>query len=203
MVAAAPVATAAAEDDTPPWDPPAAKSEPVSAPAPGPAPEQEPEPDYLPAQDYEPEPELSVASVDADIDTGDARVRDAGHWLELVSNTGLSGPSQQLAANAAFVSHQGYLLRLSLGTGFEYLRSERALADLAQVLEKKLGHAPKLQVDISQEMPAETLNAVNEREKDQRQEQAEQIFMSHPTVQQLVQQHAARVVPDSIRPYQE
>ncbi len=53
----------------------------------------------------------------------------AEDWLDLVANSGLSGPSRQLAANAAFISCQ-HGTKLGLSPGFEYLRSERALSPL-------------------------------------------------------------------------
>ncbi len=43
--------------------------------------------------------------------------------------------SRQLAAHAAFVSHREDVLRLALDPGFEYLRSERSLGELAQALQ--------------------------------------------------------------------
>lgn len=129
----------------------------------------------------------------------------AEDWLDLVANSGLSGPSRQLAANAAFISCQQGVLKLGLSPGFEYLRSERALAALGEVLERSLGHALKIVVETveTEQVPAETLHQRADRQRGERQQAAEAIFMDDPEVQLLIQQHGARVVSDSIRSFDE
>ena len=129
----------------------------------------------------------------------------AEDWLDLIANSGLSGPSRQLAANAAFISCQHGVLKLGLSPGFEYLRSERALAALGEVLEKSLGHALKIVVETveTEQVPAETLHQRADRQRGERQRAAEAIFMDDPEVQLLIQQHGARVVSDSIRSFDE
>ncbi len=129
----------------------------------------------------------------------------AEDWLDLIANSGLSGPSRQLAANAAFISCQHGVLKLGLSPGFEYLRSERALAALGEVLEKSLGHALKIVVETveTEQVPAETLHQRADRQRGERQQAAEAIFMDDPEVQLLIQQHGARVVSDSIRSFDE
>jgi len=129
----------------------------------------------------------------------------AEDWLDLVANSGLSGPSRQLAANAAFISCQGGTLKLGLSPGFEYLRSERALSALGEMLEKALGQAPRIVVETveTEQVPAETLHQRADRQRGERQQAAEAIFMDDPEVQLLIQQHGARVVSDSIRSFDE
>ncbi|HFJ9781527.1 TPA: DNA polymerase III subunit gamma/tau [Stenotrophomonas maltophilia] len=129
----------------------------------------------------------------------------AEDWLDLVANSGLSGPSRQLAANAAFISCQHGTLKLGLSPGFEYLRSERALAALGEMLEKALGQAPKIVVETveTEHVPAETLHQRADRQRSERQQVAEDVFMDDPEVQVLIQQHGARVVSDSIRSFDE
>ncbi|MET0131910.1 MAG: DNA polymerase III subunit gamma/tau C-terminal domain-containing protein, partial [Stenotrophomonas chelatiphaga] len=123
-------------------------------------------------------------------------------WLELVAASGLSGPSRQLAANAAFISFQHGVLKLGLSPGFEYLSSERALGALSEMLGKALGSPPKIVVDATQ-APAETLHQRSDRQRGERQQAAEAFFMADPEVQVLIQQHGARLVSDSIRPFEE
>ncbi len=129
----------------------------------------------------------------------------AEDWLDLVANSGLSGPSRQLAANAAFISCQGGTFKLGLSPGFEYLRSERALSALGDMLEKALGQAPRIVVETveTEQVPAETLHQRADRQRGERQQAAEAIFMDDPEVQLLIQQHGARVVSDSIRSFDE
>ncbi|HVJ38964.1 MAG TPA: DNA polymerase III subunit gamma/tau [Stenotrophomonas sp.] len=176
----------AAQDDPPPWvDDAPVRTTPVTpemAMAPPPAAQA-------------PASEPSAAPIDG-------RIADAEQWLELIARAQLSGPSRQLAAHAAFVSHREGVLRLALDPGFEYLRSERSLGELAQALQPALGQAPKIVIEAGQ-ASVETLHQRTHRQKNERQDAAEAAFLADPSVQRLIQQHGARVVPDSIRPYEE
>ena len=125
----------------------------------------------------------------------------AEQWLDLIDDSGLSGPSRELAANAAFVNFQHGVLRLALLPGFEYLQSERALNALAQALSQALGSTPKIIIETGNAQ-AETLHQRADRQRGEQQFAAEAVFMADPQVQQLIQQ-GARVVADSIRPFKE
>ncbi|WP_440985717.1 DNA polymerase III subunit gamma/tau [Xanthomonas sontii] len=205
-VAAAPSAAAAPLD--PPWDPPAP---PAARPAPS-APVATPAPAVVPAAATAAaaEPEMAMVPPLAPPPRTHAPVSDtpralhsAEDWLELVADCGLSGPSRQLAANAAFVSHAEGVLRLSLSPGFEYLQSERSLGELAAALADVLGQRPKIVIESGIAVDAETLHERSHRQRGERQNAAETAFMNDPAVQALIQQQGARVVPDSIRPYDE
>ncbi|MFT4249305.1 MAG: DNA polymerase III subunit gamma/tau C-terminal domain-containing protein, partial [Pseudomonas sp.] len=188
----------AAANDVPPW---ATDDHPVAAPVAPPSRPAMPEMAMVPPPAPYPAPAPPVHAPVAAPATADA-IADAEHWLELVARSGLNGPSRQLAANAAFVSHQGGVLRLALASGFEYLQSERAVGDLAEALATRLGSAPRILIETGA-AAAETLHERAHRQQGERQGAAEQAFMNDPSVQQLIQQHGARVVPDSIRPYDE
>jgi DNA polymerase-3 subunit gamma/tau len=131
-----------------------------------------------------------------------AAIATADDWLHFAAHSGMKGAAKQLAENAAFVDFNAGVLRLSLETGLDYLRSERSLAELASVLEKKCGTAPKI-VFESALAASETLQQRSHRQRDARQTAAEENFMNNPDVQRLIQQHGAKVVPDSIRPLDE
>ncbi|XUP37887.1 DNA polymerase III subunit gamma/tau (plasmid) [Xanthomonas axonopodis pv. vasculorum] len=151
-------------------------------------------------------PATAVPASDSANDTSalldDGRIADAEQWLELVTRSGLNGPSRQLAANAAFIGHRDGVLRLALAPGFEYLSSERSIANLAQALAPVLGNPPRIVVETGS-ADVETLHERANRQKGERQSAAETAFMNDPTVQLLIQQQGARIVPDSIRPYDE
>ncbi|UYK83945.1 DNA polymerase III subunit gamma/tau [Xanthomonas sacchari] len=205
-VAAAPSAVAAPLD--PPWDPPAppaarpAPSAPVATPAPAVVPAAATaaaaEPEMAMVPPLAPSPRTHAAMSDTP-----RALHSADDWLELVADCGLSGPSRQLAANAAFVSHAEGVLRLSLSPGFEYLQSERSLGELAAALADALGQRPKIVIESGIAVDAETLHERSHRQRGERQNAAETAFMNDPAVQALIQQQGARVVPDSIRPYDE
>ncbi|NYF37502.1 DNA polymerase III subunit gamma/tau [Stenotrophomonas sp. JAI102] len=123
-------------------------------------------------------------------------------WLELVAGSQLNGPSKQLAAHSAFISYQHGVLKLAISPGFEYLSSDRSQAALIAALTGPLGQAPRLVIDTGA-AGAETLHQRADRQRGERQTAAEAAFMADPSVQLLVQQHGARVVADSIRPFEE
>ncbi|MCI2263885.1 DNA polymerase III subunit gamma/tau [Xanthomonas indica] len=198
-VTAAPTVAAAPLD--PPWDPPAARpapSAPVATPAPAVVPAAAAEPEMAMVPPLAPPPRTHAAVSDTP-----RALHSAEDWLELVADCGLSGPSRQLAANAAFVSHAEGVLRLSLSPGFEYLQSERSLGELAAALADALGQRPKIVIESGIAVDAETLHERSHRQRGERQNAAETAFMNDPAVQALIQQQGARVVPDSIRPYDE
>lgn len=180
-----------------PWHEPPA---PVAAPS-EPAPSERPfRTEGIAIAPAEPAPVQETAPLE-----GVSDLASAEDWLDLVANSGLSGPSRQLAANAAFISYQHGTLKLGLSPGFEYLCSERALAALGEMLEKALGQAPKIVVETveTEHVPAETLHQRADRQRGERQQVAEAVFMDDPEVQVLIQQHGARVVSDSIRSFDE
>ncbi|MCU1089811.1 DNA polymerase III subunit gamma/tau [Stenotrophomonas maltophilia] len=222
--AAPPAAEAEAGDDLPPWatDETEARDEALAAEMAGPdaamvAPWHEPPaPVVAPSEPAPPERPFRIEGIaiapvepapvqeNAPLE-GVSDLASAEDWLDLVANSGLSGPSRQLAANAAFISCQHGTLKLGLSPGFEYLRSERALAALGEMLEKALGQAPKIVVETVEieHVPAETLHQRADRQRSERQQVAEAVFMDDPEVQVLIQQHGARVVSDSIRSFDE
>lgn len=132
----------------------------------------------------------------------DGKITDVGQWLALVERIDLSGPSKQLAAHAAFVSHENNVLSLALAPEFEYLQSTRSVADLTQGLTRLLGQAPEVKIE-ARNIQVETLHERTYRQKSERQQLAEEAFMSDHVVQHLIYQQAAKVVTDSIRPYDE
>ncbi|MCC5094289.1 MULTISPECIES: DNA polymerase III subunit gamma/tau [Xanthomonas] len=218
----APSAPPARTDDTPPWAvddaPVRAQAAPqgVTAEVPAAVPLMAPEAAMAPpatvADDAAPaamDAEVHVAPPSAPAPVtppaaafDDGHIADAEQWLELVTRSGLNGPSRQLAANAAFIGHRDGVLRLALAPGFEYLNSERSIANLAQALAPELGNTPRIVIETGS-ADVETLHERANRLKGERQSAAETAFMNDPNVQQLIQQQGARVVPDSIRPYDE
>jgi len=179
-------------DDLPPWDPPA-------APKPAPPAPAAPATPAVPSQPAAPSaPPMSAAEVGAVALRG---IDDVEQWLALVAACSLRGPSRELAANAAFGGYGNATLRLSLSPAFEYLRTDRSIGDLAAALAPALGLQPKIVFEAGT-IQAETLTQRTQRERDARQTSAESGFLQNPDVQRLIQR-GARLVPDSIRPFEE
>jgi len=220
--ASAPVATqrgtgpagarAALEGGAPPRSPRA--PEPMAAPSkPQRAPEQEVAPPVAvsspavatepvrPAPQARPEPEAPSRS-DAPASPIAAIDLDAASWPDFVAALDLRGPVKELAASAGFIAWTDGVLRLSLPPADDHLKAPFLVSQLASALAVPFGTQPQLRFDAAQ-AAAETLHARNERQRDERQASAESAFLADPQVQRLMSQHGARLVPDSIRPYDE
>ncbi|TWI03471.1 DNA polymerase-3 subunit gamma/tau [Luteimonas cucumeris] len=126
---------------------------------------------------------------------------DGERWLELVDSIALKGPARVLALHAAFVGHADNVLRLSLPASDDHLCSPLMVQQLADALAPKLGGVPQIQFETAAGN-GETLHQRHERQRDARQAAAEETFMADPAVRHLMQ-HGARLVPDSIRPFDE
>jgi DNA polymerase-3 subunit gamma/tau len=123
----------------------------------------------------------------------------AEDWLALVASVGLKGPVRELAAHSAFCGHADGVLQLSLPDSFDHLRSENLVRQLSQALAGPLGAAPQIRFESARASSGDTLHARTERERGQRQSEAEAAFLSDPVVSRLVQQ-GATVLTESIRP---
>jgi DNA polymerase III subunit gamma/tau len=131
----------------------------------------------------------------------DAGIADADAWHALVANSGLRGPARVLAEHAGFAGYAEGVLSLSLSADDELLRSNpKTVGLVAEALAPALGQVPQIRF-VDSARPAESLRERNERARDERQASAENHFMNDPDVQRLISQHGAKVVPDSIRPY--
>jgi DNA polymerase III subunit gamma/tau len=127
---------------------------------------------------------------------------DADAWHALVASSGLRGPARLLAEHSVFIGYDEGLLRLALPASDEHLKSSALIAMMATALTPALGMAPQIRFENA---PAqgESLRERNERARDERQSAAEAAFMNDPDVQRLISQHGAKLVPDSIRPFDE
>ncbi|MGO3128261.1 MAG: DNA polymerase III subunit gamma/tau [Luteimonas sp.] len=131
------------------------------------------------------------------------RTLDAHQWLDLVADLPLRGPVRELAASAAFVALDGAVLRLALPEADEHLKAPIMVHQLCEALAGPLGGAPQIRFETAAASETVTLHERNARERDARQSSAENSFMSDPDVQRLMSQQGAKVVPDSIRPFEE
>lgn len=180
-------------DDTPPWPVEPAVSAPVrpaATPAPSPPVRAVPA-TPAPAPTFVPVPGGSVA-----------RLEDADDWHMLVDGSGLRGPARQLAEHAGFVAYRDGVLNLSLPDNDEHLKAPALIKMVADALAQRLGTAPQIRFEAGGKA-GESLHARNERARDERQARAEDMFMNDPDVRRLIDQYGARVVPDSIRPFDE
>ena len=205
VAAPAPASASASGDDTPPWpiEPPRAAASGPTAIAPSQAMTPPPAPVSAPASAPAHAPTAEARAADRDFAySSDIGITNADVWIHFAASSELKGATRQLVENAGFVGYDSGVLQLSLDPGFDYLRSDRTIRDLADAITQRYGTAPKI---VFQSAPAasETLRQRTDRERGEQQIAAEQDFMNHPDVQRLIQQHGAKVVPDSIRPFEE
>jgi DNA polymerase-3 subunit gamma/tau len=170
--------------------PPPAAARPPVAPAPAPEPLMPKQPAAAPPKPAPPAATASAAGIDG------------ARWLDLVAGLNLRGPVKELASHAGFVSHADNVLRLSLPESDDHLKAPFLVAQLAESLGVHLGAVPKIQFEATTTATA-TLHERNTRQRDERQNAAESAFLSDPNVQRLMSQQGARLVPDSIRPYED
>ncbi|HEY5851463.1 MAG TPA: DNA polymerase III subunit gamma/tau [Lysobacter sp.] len=176
-----------------------------TAPAPAAAePSLDPRPDPSPvaAPVVAPVPPSPPAPVAESTFVHGAGIADADAWHAMVAATSLRGPARLLAEHAGFVAYAEGVLSLSLAPTDDHLRSNALVDLMAEALAPALGAAPQVRF-VEAARSAESLHQRNERSRDERQTAAEATFMSDPDVQRLISQHGAKVVPDSIRPYDE
>jgi DNA polymerase-3 subunit gamma/tau len=138
---------------------------------------------------------------------GVAPIASNDDWLDALQRQAVSGPAGQLAAHARFVSGDAEGLTLSLAPDGAAMRTDISVRRLAEALAPLYGRAPALRfVDAPSALPdaaaGETLFDRQQRQKSERQQDAEARFHSDPVVQQLLAQ-GAKVVDGSIRPIEE
>ncbi|QNN69150.1 DNA polymerase III subunit gamma/tau [Thermomonas carbonis] len=146
-----------------------------------------------------PPPPSRIAEPAAPLAANTLLVTDSEHWLDLVARSSLRGPAKMLAEHAAFLAHADGVLRLSLATEHEHLKSPSLVLQLGDAVSRLLGGNVQLRFD-SGPARGETASVRNSRERDMRQAGAEQGFAADPAIQRLVQVHGAQVLPESIRP---
>jgi DNA polymerase III subunit gamma/tau len=125
----------------------------------------------------------------------------AEDWLQALRRLALSGPVKELAAHSVFIRDLGATVELALPDGFEHFRSEATVKRLADSLAQSLGGVLSLRfVPLpAQADGSETLFDRQQREKSEKQRQAEAAFENDPIVQRLLAQ-GATLVPGSIKP---
>ncbi|MGY1425321.1 DNA polymerase III subunit gamma/tau [Lysobacter sp. A289] len=129
-------------------------------------------------------------------------IDDAAAWHAWVMASSLKGPARVLAEHVGFIACSDGVLTLALASVDELLNKPALVRQIAEALAPALGRVPEIQFQsmTGADGPV-SLNQRNERARDERQAAAEQAFLNDAQVQALISQHGAKVVPDSIRPF--
>lgn len=201
--------------DLPPWDldgaPEAVTTAPL-IPAAAPVSSLSPVPSPAPS---EPAPAPLMETIDWDALEGDAEPEEGEEiarlipssllvncgdpWAELIARTGVGGRLRQLAINSV-MSQQGELVSLLLKPEQRHLVSDRARADLAEIIGPELGAAVRVEVSLGVDPERETPLEIEHRLYLGVREQVSRDLAEDPNVQFLQQRFGAVLHPDSIEP---
>ena len=149
-----------------------------------------------------PGPEASAGArpAPADVAAAVGQLSGIDDWHALLDSGALKGPAKLLAEHAGFLGFEDGVVRLSLPASDEHLRTGPSVRMLGDALASALGGSAQIRFESAAE-PVESVRERKERVRDERQNEAEAAFMADPDVQRLIARHGARIVPDSIRPF--
>lgn len=201
-------------DDLPPWDldgVPAAKIDmpasvaPAVAPMPVPATEQSESQSAAPLMEtidwdeLESEAQPEEGEEVARLIPSSLLVNCGDPWAELIARTGVGGRLRQLAINSV-MTQQGALVSLILKPEQRHLVSDRALADLAEIIGPELGESVRVEVTLGTDPARETPLEIEHRLYLGVREQVSRDLAEDPNVQFLQQRFGAVLHPESIEP---
>lgn len=126
-------------------------------------------------------------------------------WVTLVEQSGISGIVRELAMNMAPVGCENSMLKVKLETSQKRMCSKERLRKIERQCSETLGKVFKLEVDKGKQQPGgepqrETPARQREREKQERQQTAQQNFEDDRHVREMVERFDAEIVPGSVKP---
>ncbi|WP_201315272.1 DNA polymerase III subunit gamma/tau [Dyella sp. EPa41] len=124
------------------------------------------------------------------------------HWDSLIEQANLRGPLGQLAQNAALRGREGATLILALQPAHMHLAVEPMVSQMEERISQALGERVKLRFTEERAAATETPAARAANAREAAQSAAEQAIDEDPLVQSLKREFGARVVPQSIKPYE-
>jgi DNA polymerase III subunit gamma/tau len=124
------------------------------------------------------------------------------HWDSLIEQANLRGPLGQLAQNAALRDREGHTLVLVLQPMHMHLAVEPMVGQMEERISQALGERVKLRFVEERGAAVETPAARAANAREAAQSAAEQAIEEDPLVQSLKREFGARVVPQSIKPFE-
>ena len=123
-------------------------------------------------------------------------------WEALIERAGLRGPFGLLAQNAVLRERDGQTLVLALQPAHMSLAVEPMVSQMEERIGQALGERIRLRfVNSNLAAAAQTPAARAAQARDAAQAAAEQVIEGDPLVQSLKREFGARVVPQSVKPY--
>jgi DNA polymerase-3 subunit gamma/tau len=124
------------------------------------------------------------------------------HWESLIERASLRGPFGLLAQNALLRERDGNTLVLALQPAHMSLAVEPMVSQMEERIGQALGERIRLRfVSVAAGVTAETPAARAAQARDTAQSEAEQSIEGDPLVQSLKREFGARVVPQSVKPF--
>ena len=124
------------------------------------------------------------------------------HWDTLIEQASLRGPLGQLAQNAALRGREGTTLVLALQPAHMHLAVEPMVGQMEDRISQAMGERIRLRFVEQSGAAAETPAARAANAREAAQSAAEQAIEEDPLVQSLKREFGARVVPQSIKPFE-
>jgi DNA polymerase III subunit gamma/tau len=131
--------------------------------------------------------------------TGTRLEVNAGNWLEIVGQLGLSGMARQLAAHCAYGGRQGAALKLLLDPRSQSIRTRSNEEKLASALSSYAGEPLRLQIELAADVPV-TAARERDREADARLASARAALEEDPNIKALRDRMGATIFAESVRP---
>ncbi|TPG10158.1 DNA polymerase III subunit gamma/tau [Rhodanobacter glycinis] len=177
----------------------------VSAPAPRPVAAAPVRPAAVPERQHEPPSPPRAVSAPAPVVATAPVARDANglpDWEALIERAGLRGPFGLLAQNAVLRERDGQTLVLALQPAHMSLAVEPMVSQMEERIGQALGERIRLRfVNSSLDAITQTPAARAAQVRDAAQAAAEQAIEGDPLVQSMKREFGARVVPQSIKPF--
>lgn len=139
------------------------------------------------------------ASTSASASTAGAAL-DLADWQQLVAALDLGGAARQLAANCAFASREGTLVRLMLDPAQALLKTSALIDKLAQALGRHAGETLRVEVELAA-TPVETPARAEQSAVDQQFDAARRSLEEDPTIRGFKEKFGATLKSETVKPH--
>ena len=125
-----------------------------------------------------------------------------GDWAQIMQQLAISGMVKQLAANCVLHKREGNIIVLALDSRYKQLRNPKAEKRIQSALSEYYDAEITLQIELAdqQALPVETPAQTGARERDERQQQAENTIENDGFVQMMKKTMNAEIIPGSVKP---
>ncbi|MGB5398330.1 MAG: DNA polymerase III subunit gamma/tau C-terminal domain-containing protein, partial [Gammaproteobacteria bacterium] len=125
-----------------------------------------------------------------------------GDWAQIMQQLAISGMVKQLAANCVLQKREANTIVLALDSRYKQLRNPKAEKRIQSALSEYYDAEINLQIELAdqQALPVETPAQTGARERDERQQQAENTIENDGFVQMMKKTMNAEIIPGSVKP---